>query len=148
MPKVGVLILSGENPSCSGIAEALLRQEAGDRFEVSSAGINPTRVSPEAIEVMSEIGICIRDHQPKSVDEVADQQFDWVITVYAVTDDGFPILPGAGRYIHWTLENPAVLEGSDQERKAAFRQTRDEIERRVKAFMAEHGGFSQSASGR
>jgi arsenate reductase len=146
MEKKRVLILSGENSSCSGMAEGLLRQLGGDRFHVSSAGIDPTSVSPEAIEVMAEIGIDIRDHYPKSVDECAGQQFDWVITIYTATDDGFPIFPGADRYIHWSFENLAAPNGLD--RKSAFRKVRDEIERRLKAFVAEHGSFSFAASGR
>lgn len=79
--KMRVLILCTGNSARSQMAEGLLRHDAGDHFEVASAGVEPSRVRPEAIEAMREIGIDISAHRSKSVDEFAGQEFDYVITV-------------------------------------------------------------------
>ena len=89
-----VLILCTGNSARSQMAEGLLRQMAGDRFEVSSAGVSPTRVRPEAIEAMSEIGIDISHHHSKSVDEFSEQEFDYVITVCDNANEQCPVFPG------------------------------------------------------
>ena len=76
-----VLILCTGNSARSQMAEGLLRHDAGNVYEVFSAGINPTHVRPEAVAVMREVGIDISGHRSKSVDEFAGQNFDYVITV-------------------------------------------------------------------
>ena len=72
MDRKRVLILCTGNSARSQMAEGLLRHDAGDRFEVESAGTKPSSVRPEAIAVMRELGIDISDHRSKSVDEFAD----------------------------------------------------------------------------
>jgi arsenate reductase len=79
--KKRVLILCTGNSARSQMAEGLLKHDAGDRFEVESAGTRPGRVRPEAIAVMNELGIDISDHRSKHVDEFLDQSFDYVLTV-------------------------------------------------------------------
>src|SRR5580704_16963966 len=89
-----VLILRTGNSARSQMAEGLLRHEAGDRFEVLSAGTKPTHVSPEAIAVMSEIGIDISAHRSKSVDEFKNQEFESVVTVCDNARESCPVFSG------------------------------------------------------
>ena len=118
------------------MAEGLLREMAGERFEVASAGVSPTRVRPEAIAVMSEVGIDISDHRSKSVDEFSNQQFDYVITVCDNANEQCPIFPGDTKRIHWTFDDPAAAEGDDEARLSVFRTVRDEIGHRLRLFVA------------
>jgi arsenate reductase len=119
------------------MAEGLLRHEAGDRFEVFSACTKPSIVRPEAIAVMREIGIDISSHRSKSVDEFSGQQLDVVITVCDNANESCPVFPGATQRLHWPFEDPAVVEGSADVRKGAFRKVRDEIHGRIKAFLSD-----------
>src|SRR5207344_3594344 len=105
----------------------LLRHEAGDRFEVSSAGTRPTTVRPEAITVMIEIGIDISAHRSKSVNEFVGQELDYVITVCDHAEEFCPVFPGSAKHLHWSFTDPAAVEGSGEERAVAFRKVRDEI---------------------
>ena len=79
--KKRVLILCTGNSARSQMAEGLLRKGGGDRFEVESAGVNPSHVRHEAVEAMREIGIDISGHRSKSADEFTGQNFDYIITV-------------------------------------------------------------------
>jgi arsenate reductase len=117
------------------MAEGLLRHEGGDRFEVFSAGTKPSVVRPEAIAVMSEIGIDISGQRSKSVDEFIGQSLDVVITVCDKAEESCPIFPGTTERLHWPFEDPATKQGSDDERKAAFRRIRDQIHARIKVFI-------------
>jgi len=119
------------------MAEGILRHEAGDRFEVYSAGTNPSSVRPEAVEVMAEIGIDIRDQFSKPVEFFDGQEFDFVITVCGA-GESCPIFPGEARHLHWIFDDPANVSGSYEERVASFRRIRDEIRNRLKSFVAEH----------
>ncbi|MDT5270492.1 MAG: hypothetical protein QOH49_2678 [Acidobacteriota bacterium] len=76
-----VLILCTGNSARSQIAEGLLREMGGAKFEVESAGVNPSKVRPEAVEAMREVGIDISGHRSKSADEFVGQDFDYIITV-------------------------------------------------------------------
>src|SRR5437879_1730518 len=108
--KKRVLILCTGNSARSQMAEGLLRHDAGNRFEAASAGVEPNRVRPEAIDVMSEIGIDISEHRSKSVDEFSGQEFDYVITVCDNANQNCPILPGNTKRIHWSIDDPAAAE--------------------------------------
>jgi arsenate reductase len=116
------------------MAEGLLRRLAGDKFEVASAGVAPTRVRPEAIAVMQEIGIDITSHRSKSVEEFAGQEFDYVITVCDNAKESCPVFPGKSERIHWSFDDPAAVEGDEETRIAAFRRVRDEIADRLERF--------------
>ncbi len=131
--KKTVLILCTGNSARSQMAEALLRHDAGDRFEVASAGTRPTRVRPEAIAVMKEIGIDISGHRSKSVDEFAARDFDYVLTVCDHARETCPIYPGHGNRLHHSFEDPAAVEGSEETKLVAFRKVRDEIREYLKA---------------
>ena len=130
-----VLILCTGNSARSQMAEGLLRHLAGDRFEVLSAGVSPTRVRPEAITAMHEIGIDISSQRAKSVAEFSDQEFDYVITVCDNANEQCPIFPGNTRRIHWSFDDPAPVEGDETTRLAAFRRVRDEIRHQLSLFV-------------
>ena len=120
------------------MAEGLLRHDAGVVYEVFSAGTKPTRVRPEAITVMQEVGIDISSHRSKSVDEFAGQNFDYVITVCINAKESCPVFPAKTQRIHWSIEDPAAVQGSEKERLAAFRLARDELRARLKDFAQGH----------
>lgn len=145
-----ILILCTGNSARSQMAEGLLRHDAANRFEVASAGVAPTRVRPEAVEVMSEIGIDISDQRSKSVDEFAGQEFDYVITVCDNANERCPIFPGNTKRIHWSFDDPASVKGDCDSRLKVFRRVRDEIRHRLTLFTAEHCGIGprQTASDR
>lgn len=137
--KKRVLLLCTGNSARSQMAEGLLRREAGDRFDVYSAGTRPSSVRQEAISVMNEIGIDISGHRSKSVDEFSGLPFDFVITVCDNAKESCPIFPGESKRIHWSFEDPAAVQGSEEERKVAFRKIRDQIHARIVAFLGESG---------
>jgi len=129
------LILCTGNSARSQMAEGLLRRLGGDRFEVFSAGTEPSRVNPLAIEAMREIGMEISNHRSKSVDEFRGQEFDYVITVCDRANRNCPIFPGRTKRVHWSFDDPAQAEGDERERLAVFRRVRDEIEGRLRDFV-------------
>jgi len=131
---VKVLILCTGNSARSQMAEGLLRHGAGNVCEVFSAGTKPSQVRPEAIAVMREVGIDISGHRSKSVEEFAGQDFDYVITVCDNAKQGCPVFPAKTKRIHWSVEDPAAAQGSEQERLTAFRRVRDELRARLQAF--------------
>src|SRR5579872_885425 len=122
-----VLILCTGNSARSQMAEGLLRHDAGDRFEVASAGTKPGSVRPEAIAVMHELGINISGQRSKHVDEFAGQEMDYVITVCDHARDSCPVFLGPAKKLHYDFEDPAAVVGSEEERLAVFRRVRDEL---------------------
>ena len=133
--KKTVLILCTGNSARSQMAEGLLRHDAGDRFEVASAGTRPTRIRPEAIEVMKELGIDISGHRSKSVDEFAARNFDYVLTVCDNARETCPIYPGHVNRLHHSFEDPAAVEGSQETKLAAFRKVRDQLRQYLKGVL-------------
>ena len=129
-----VLILCTGNSARSQMAEGLLRHEAGNVYEVFSAGINPTHVRPETIAVMREVGIDISGHRSKSVDEFVGQDFDYVITVCDNAKESCPFFPAKTKRVHWSIEDPATAQGSEGEILTNFRRVRDELRARLQAF--------------
>jgi arsenate reductase (thioredoxin) len=127
MQKERVLILCTGNSARSQMAEGLLRHDAGGRFEVFSAGTRPSQVRTEAITVMRELGIAISGHRSKSVEEFAGQGFNYVLTVCDNAKETCPIFPGKAQTIHRNFEDPAAVQGSEEEQLAVFRRVRDEI---------------------
>lgn len=124
--KPRILILCTGNSARSQMAEGLLRHDAGNRFEVHSAGTRPGHVRPEAITVMAELGIDLTGHRSKNVDEFAGRQFDIVLTVCDNARESCPVFP-ASRMVHHSFDDPAALEASEAERLTLFRRVRDEI---------------------
>src|SRR6478672_11734668 len=104
--KKQVLILCTGNSARSQMAEGLLRHDAGNAFDVESAGTNPSTVRPEAIEAMREIGIDISGHRSKHVDEFDGQRFDYVITVCDHAKESCPIFTGTVKRLHHSFDDP------------------------------------------
>jgi arsenate reductase (thioredoxin) len=126
--KKRVLILCTGNSARSQMAEGLLRHDAGDQFEVESAGTKPGKVRPEAIAAMRELGIDISGHRSKHVNEFDGRQFDYVITVCDNAKESCPVFSGAVKQLHHSFEDPPPLSvGSEEERMAIFRRVRDEL---------------------
>ncbi len=125
------------------MAEGFLRDLAGDRFEVFSAGTHPAGLHPGAVEAMAEAGVDISAHRSKSIADLAGQEFDAVVTVCDRARESCPVFPGGGERLHWSFEDPAAATGSEEERRSVFRRVRDEIRDRVRAFAA--SGMSQEA---
>jgi arsenate reductase (thioredoxin) len=143
MTKTRILVLCTGNSARSQMGEGLFREEGGGDYEVFSAGTKPSHVRPEAIDVMREIGIDISKNRSKSVEEFAGQSFDYIVTVCDNARDNCPVFPGGGRRIHWSLQDPAAVQGTEEERRDAFRRIRDEIQGWVKAFFHEKAETSQ-----
>ena len=131
-----VLILCTGNSARSQMAEGLLKHDAGDRFEVESAGTKPGRVRPEAIAVMKELGIDISGHRSKHVNEFQGQSFDYVLTVCDNAKESCPVFPSDAKRIHNAFEDPAVFQGTEEERLAVFRRVRNQIRDYLKIFPA------------
>ena len=138
MRKKRLLVLCTANSARSQMAEGLMRHDHGERFEVESAGTQATLVRPEAIAVMNEIGIDISGHRSKVVDEFAEQSFDYVLTVCDNAKESCPIFPGHGNRLHHSFEDPAAVQGSDEDRLAAFRPIRDQIRSFLRQFAEKY----------
>jgi arsenate reductase len=135
-----VLVLCTGNSARSQIGEALLAvrgaSRRGGRVEAESAGSRPApRVNPYAVEVLAAEGIAWEGRVPKTIDEVAGQHFDLVITVCDNARDACPYFPGAKAQVHWGLPDPAD-EVTPEAARRAFRRTYDALSRRVDALLA------------
>jgi len=117
------------------MAEGWLRKLAGDRFRAISAGTRPAGLNPRAVQVMKEFDIDISQHRSKEVTEFSGSRFDYVITVCDRAKEACPIFPGGGKVLHWSFQDPAEADGSEEERMHVFRQVRDEIGSRVAAWL-------------
>jgi arsenate reductase len=125
------------------MAEALIRHEAGDMFEVSSAGTHPAQVRVEAVAVMRELDIDISSQRSKPLTEFEGQNFDFVITVCDKAREECPIVSGAPERLHWPFEDPAAFTETGEGRLHAFRKLRDRIHARVMVFLGE-GAYGSS----
>ena len=142
------------NSARSQMAEGLLRHLYGDKYEVYSAGATPTKVNPFAIKAMAEIGIDISKQRSKSIDEFRGKDVDLVVSVCTSSTKiacpfcSSPItgarpeivnetLPGAKRYLQHGFSDPSEVEGTEEERTEAFRQTRDAIKKWILDFFSD-----------
>ena len=132
-----VLILCTGNSARSQIAEALLAHKGAGRFEVASAGSRPaSRVNPFAVEVLREVGISWEGKVPKGLDGLDAQRWDFVITVCDRAKEACPIFPGTPILAHWGMPDPAEVEGTDDARRRAFRETLLVLGRRIDLLLA------------
>jgi len=129
----GILFLCVANSARSQMAEGIARQLLPVDVKVWSAGSHPTRVRPEAITVLREIGIDISHHQSKAVSDIASEAVDTVITLCA--EEECPLFLGKFRRLHWALPDPASVNGSELERLNAFRWVRDELRKRIEGLL-------------
>lgn len=118
------------------MAEAFLRELGGDRFDVTSAGDEPTPLDPYAIEAMRELDIDISRQGSKSVSQFLGQSFTYVITLCdRQQEPSCPIFPGAIWRHQWNLENPGFAQ-SPEDRRTTVRRVRDQIQKQVVEFVS------------
>jgi arsenate reductase len=135
-PVKRVLFLCTGNSARSQMSEALLRALGNGEFEAYSAGTHPaSEVNTFALEVLKERGVSIEGLYPKTIDQFAGQDFHLAVTVCDNAKQECPTFPGARKMDHWSLEDPAAFQGTYEEILFAFREIRDEIERRIKTYI-------------
>lgn len=132
-----ILILCTGNSARSQIAEALFNAKGGGRFAASSAGSRPAnRVNPFAIEVLAEAGIDWRGRTPRGMDGLDQERWDFVITVCDRAKESCPFFPNQPVLAHWGMPDPAEVEGSDEVKRAAFRDAFVTLSRRIDLLLA------------
>jgi arsenate reductase len=104
---------------------------AGDGVVVRSAGLEAGHLRPEAVTVMSELGLDISGQRSKSVEQLAGEHFNIVVTTCDEAKEACPLFPGAFETRHWDLPDPAAVPGDEATRLEAFRDVRDELWARV-----------------
>jgi arsenate reductase len=136
------------------MAEGLLRHLYGEKYEVFSAGSNPTQVNPFAVKVMAEIGIDISEQSSKSIEEFRSKEIELVVSVCRSSAKlmcslcSSPIvmgkpeiinttIPGAKHYLHHGFDDPSEVDGSDEEKTLAFRRARDDIKQWISDNFAD-----------
>jgi arsenate reductase len=117
------------------MGEALMRRMAGERYQISSAGTQPSPLHPLAVEAMREIGLDLRDHRSKSVDEFRESGVDVLITVCDRVTEGLPRYLLPAKRTHWSLPDPADVEGPEEVRLEAFRSARDAIKHKLVGYL-------------
>ena len=141
--KKRVLFLCIHNSARSQMAEAFLKQIAGDRFEVESAGLEPGKLNPLAVEAMRMVGIDVGRNVLQSVFELfkSGKRFQYVISVCdEASAERCPIFPGVTTRLNWGFDDPSSFTGSDQERLAKTIQVRDQIREKVRRWVDEEEG--------
>jgi arsenate reductase (thioredoxin) len=132
--KLKILFLCTGNSCRSQMAEGFARARKGDSIEPYSAGVKPHRLDALAVKVMAEAGVDISAHRSKSVEEVKDVPFDYVVTVCAHAQENCPVFPGTAKVVHAGFDDPPALARSsrgEDESLAHYRRVRDDI----KAFV-------------
>lgn len=139
--KQRVLFLCTGNSARSQMAEAFLRRYGSDQFEAYSAGLEPKGINPLTISVMEEKGFDLSGQRSKSVREFIGTLFiHQLITVCDQAEKNCPTTwPGVIKKMHWSFEDPAAFEGSDEEKLAKFREIRDQIEQKVHEWVKAQG---------
>jgi arsenate reductase len=132
---IRVLVVCTGNSARSIIAEALIRQHGGADFDVRSAGTEPRGINPLTERVLDEARVDHSWARSKSVNEFLDQDFDYVITVCDQARQVCPVFPGGGRKLHWGYDDPAEVEGTEEERLNAFRTTLTMMSSRIGQFI-------------
>ncbi|MFB6249562.1 MAG: arsenate reductase ArsC [Salinibacter sp.] len=127
METTSVLFVCTHNSARSQMAEGLLRDRHGDRYDVYSAGPEQAHVRPLAVQVMEEIGVDLSGHASTTIEDLGDRTFDVVVTVCDAAREACPYLPAEKENLHRSFEDPSAAEGSEEERRAVFRRVRDEL---------------------
>jgi len=138
--KKNVLFICVHNSARSQMAEAFLKKQCGDVFEVHSAGLEPGKLNPIVVEVMREIGIDISGNQTKAVFDMfkSGKMFSHVITVCDETSaERCPIFPGITKRLHWSFPDPSAIQGAHEEKLARTREIRDEIKAKIETWCEE-----------
>jgi arsenate reductase (thioredoxin) len=133
--KIRVLFLCTGYSARSQMAEAFLLKLGGDKFDVFSAGLEPKEVHPLTKKVLGEAGIDWSQARAKGLSEFLGKvHFGYLITVCSRAEERCPIFPGMGQRLHWPFDDPAAVEGTEEEKLAAFRTVRDQIEAKVQSW--------------
>jgi arsenate reductase len=134
-----ILVLCTRNSARSQMAEGILRNYVGDRFHIYSAGLDPDRIHPMVEPVMGEIGIDISGQRSKSVQEYLGKILaHYLIVVCENAEKNCPkVFPGLGERLYWPVDDPAAVEGTEEEQLEAFRRVRDEIAARLREWLNE-----------
>lgn len=132
---IRVLFVCTGNSARSVMAEALLRRHGGADFEVHSAGTEPKGINPLTLRTLQEAGIDASWARSKSVTEFLGQHFDFVITVCDQARQSCPVFPGVHETLHWGYEDPAAVEGTDEERLVVFRRVFIALGERIQQFV-------------
>lgn len=133
--RLEVMFVCTGNSARSQMAEGFARHLGQGRIEAYSAGMVPTKLNPFAVAVMQEKGIDISRQRSKAFDENLARRMDVVVTVCGNADERCPILPPGVKKLHWPLDDPAAVKGTDAEILAKFREIRDQIEGRIMELM-------------
>ncbi len=128
---IKIMFVCTGNSARSQMAEGFARQFGQGRIEAYSAGMEPSRLNPSAVAAMQEKGIDISHQRSKAFEENLARRMDIVVTVCGNADERCPILPPEVKKLHWPLEDPAAVKGTDAEILDKFREIRDQIEARV-----------------
>jgi arsenate reductase len=143
---IRVLFVCTGNSARSILAEAMLRHVGRSAFAVRSAGTMPSAVHPLALRVLSNAGIDTTGLRSKSVDEMQAEAFDYVITLCDDARQVCPVFPGADQSLHWGYTDPASVEGSEEERLAAFERVAVQLGERIRQFALVAGRSAPVAS--
>ena len=137
MSKHSILFLCAHNAARSQMAEALLRKHAGDRFDVVSAGLEPTSVHPLTIRALNEVGVDLSSHRAKGLDGILGKAtFQLAIIVCERTQTSCPhIYPFALQRLYWPFEDPVAAQGTEEQQLQKFREVRDQIEARILEWL-------------
>ncbi len=136
--KLTVLFLCTGNTARSQLADALLRHYAADRFDVTSAGLEPGTLNPFTVQVLEERGVSASGlHAKGLIPMLGKRTFNYLITVCARAEQKCPIFPGVSYRLAWPFEDPAAVEGTDETKLEKFREVRDQIEGRILEWLAD-----------
>lgn len=137
VPKTRIIFLCTGNSARSQMAEAFLRKYGSDRFEAHSAGLEPTGINPLTIKVMDEVGVDLSTHYSKDVKiYLGKVLFQYLITVCDHAEKNCPTAwPGIAKRLHWSFDDPAAFDGTENEKLEKFRMVRDQIEQKVKGLI-------------
>ena len=135
MDKKKVIFICTGNACRSQMAEGLLRHMAGNKFEVYSAGSHPSHLHPASVAVMAEWGIDIARHTAEPIDDYLETGIDIAITVCDNAQQSCPTFPGNVEQIHWGLDDPYHGWGADPQNLPPYRETRDELKKRIEGFL-------------
>ena len=140
MNKPKVLFLCTGNSARSQMAEALLRNYAGDHYEVYSAGLEPREINPLTYQVMEELGLDLSGHTSKDLTPfIGKISFDYMITVCGNAEESCPIFPGMGIRLHWDIEDPSKFAGKPAEKVAKFREARGRLDQKIRLWLSQQG---------
>ena len=133
--KEKIIFICTGNACRSQIAEGIMRQLAGDKFDVFSAGSNPTKIHPMSIKVMNNIGIDISSHTSDPISSFLNENINIVVTVCDKANKACPVFPGKVERIHWSIEDPFRGWRSDPDDLVNFNKTRNDLNERIKNFL-------------